>query len=88
MILRAAAYPDLNSSPPQFLSWLPLPNIFHPNGVLNILAHTPENAAPPDLTPQLFTSWETDAATPTIQLQSLSPASLALNCSAHTDAVS
>ncbi|GAA5866251.1 hypothetical protein JCM3774_004133 [Rhodotorula dairenensis] len=55
-----------------FLSWLPLPNVFHPNGVLNILAHAPENAAPPDLTPELFTSWETDAATATVPLQSKS----------------
>lgn len=56
----------------QFYEWLPLPNIFHPFGTLNLLAHAPENASAPDLCPEIYTSWETDAATASMPLQSTS----------------
>ncbi|BGP36823.1 hypothetical protein JCM10449v2_000725 [Rhodotorula kratochvilovae] len=52
-----------------FLSFLPLPNVFHPDGVLNCIGHTPDNAAQPQRGPRLMSSWDTDAATPTIKLQ-------------------
>ncbi|GAA6035373.1 hypothetical protein JCM8097_008840 [Rhodosporidiobolus ruineniae] len=45
----------------EFWKILPLPNILHPNGIYNMLAHTPSNASQPDLGPRATCSWETNA---------------------------
>jgi hypothetical protein len=54
----------------QFFSMIPLPNVFRPDGIWNMLAHTPTNALQPDLGPRLTCSWETNAKWPTTQLRS------------------
>ncbi|GAA5863673.1 hypothetical protein JCM1840_000099 [Sporobolomyces johnsonii] len=53
----------------EFYRVLPLPNITRPDGVLNILAHTPTNALQPDLGPRATCSWSADALTGTTQLR-------------------
>ncbi|GAA5834560.1 hypothetical protein JCM9279_004352 [Rhodotorula babjevae] len=64
-----AWYGDFKELNDDFLSFLPLPNVFHPDGVLNCIGHTPDNAAQPSRGPRLLASWDTDAATPTTKLQ-------------------
>ncbi|GAA5921341.1 hypothetical protein JCM1841_002445 [Sporobolomyces salmonicolor] len=53
----------------EFYRVLPLPNITRPDGVLNVLAHTPTNALQPDLGPRATCSWSADALTGTTQLR-------------------
>ncbi|GAA5892530.1 hypothetical protein JCM6882_005640 [Rhodosporidiobolus microsporus] len=60
---------DLLEVQEEFYKTLPLPNIFLPNGIYNMLAHAPSNAYQPHLGPRLTASWETNAKWGTTQLQ-------------------
>ncbi|KPV78548.1 uncharacterized protein RHOBADRAFT_51003 [Rhodotorula graminis WP1] len=66
---QAEWYGDFKELYEDFLSFLPLPNVFHPDGVLNCIGHTPDNAAQPSRGSRLLASWDTDAATPTVKLR-------------------
>ncbi|GAA5897560.1 hypothetical protein JCM8208_003304 [Rhodotorula glutinis] len=66
---QGAWYDDFKELNEDFLSFLPLPNVFHPDGVLNCIGHTPDNAAQPSRGPRMIASWDTDAATATTKLQ-------------------
>ncbi|GAA6005588.1 hypothetical protein JCM10207_005260 [Rhodosporidiobolus poonsookiae] len=60
---------ELKEMEEEFLKMIPLPNILRPDGIYNMLGHTPVNALQPDLGPRPTSSWETNAKWGTTQLR-------------------
>ncbi|GAA5862860.1 hypothetical protein JCM8547_006572 [Rhodosporidiobolus lusitaniae] len=60
---------ELRELEEEFFKIIPLPNILRPDGIFNMLAHTPTNALQPDLGPRMVASWETNAKWPTTHLR-------------------
>ncbi|GAA5831517.1 hypothetical protein JCM11251_004050 [Rhodosporidiobolus azoricus] len=60
---------DLKEVEEEFYKTLPLKNILLPNGIYNMIAHSPANAYQPYVGPRMTASWETNAKWGTTQLQ-------------------